>query len=324
MASRGLDFPKVSYVINYDLPTNIEDYVHRIGRTGRCGNSGISISFINQINRPIVKNLYQFMTENNQEIPEWFEKMYRSGGSGMNNDRFLQNKRAGEPYRPFFNFARLDMNSMPNQNVGFTNTINTAPQDYQPKPFVREEKKEDFSNFQFYQDRHNQDKNDSNRLSNFDRPRSDYRDDRHRDVDRFRSNDNHDHSRDNRNISRSYDRPKEERSRDDSKGSDRYHRHSDRSYNDRRRDGSRYRDQSRRDSRDRRDDRRDDSKDRRDHSRRDSRDRRDDRHRDSRYDRDNRRYDDRSRKEEKNDWRSGYFSSKYPDSDRMKKPRYDN
>ena len=42
VASRGLDIPDVRMVINYDLPTNIEDYVHRIGRTGRCGNLGIT------------------------------------------------------------------------------------------------------------------------------------------------------------------------------------------------------------------------------------------------------------------------------------------
>ena len=40
MAARGLDIPNVKHVINYDLPTDIEEYVHRIGRTGRVGNLG--------------------------------------------------------------------------------------------------------------------------------------------------------------------------------------------------------------------------------------------------------------------------------------------
>ncbi|CAE7459299.1 DED1 [Symbiodinium natans] len=45
VAARGLDIPKVSHVINYDLPQNIDSYVHRIGRTGRIGNHGWATSF---------------------------------------------------------------------------------------------------------------------------------------------------------------------------------------------------------------------------------------------------------------------------------------
>lgn len=45
VAARGLHIPDVTHVFNYDLPDDCEDYVHRIGRTGRAGESGISISF---------------------------------------------------------------------------------------------------------------------------------------------------------------------------------------------------------------------------------------------------------------------------------------
>ena len=45
VAARGLDIPEVKHVINYDLPQNIEDYVHRIGRTGRIGNKGMATAF---------------------------------------------------------------------------------------------------------------------------------------------------------------------------------------------------------------------------------------------------------------------------------------
>jgi superfamily II DNA/RNA helicase len=46
VAARGLDIPDVSHVFNYDLPTHSEDYVHRIGRTGRAGRSGVAISIV--------------------------------------------------------------------------------------------------------------------------------------------------------------------------------------------------------------------------------------------------------------------------------------
>jgi superfamily II DNA/RNA helicase len=47
VAARGLDVDGITHVINYDLPRQAEDYVHRIGRTGRAGRSGIAISFAN-------------------------------------------------------------------------------------------------------------------------------------------------------------------------------------------------------------------------------------------------------------------------------------
>lgn len=48
VAARGLDIPSLEYVVNYDLPFLAEDYVHRIGRTGRAGKSGMAISFVSR------------------------------------------------------------------------------------------------------------------------------------------------------------------------------------------------------------------------------------------------------------------------------------
>lgn len=58
VAARGLDIPHVTHVINFDLPTDIEEYVHRIGRTGRMGNLGTySISFWHEPNVVLVSYL---------------------------------------------------------------------------------------------------------------------------------------------------------------------------------------------------------------------------------------------------------------------------
>ncbi|MCT8985558.1 DEAD/DEAH box helicase [Shewanella phaeophyticola] len=48
VAARGLDIPSLEYVVNYDLPFLAEDYVHRIGRTGRAGKTGVAISFVSR------------------------------------------------------------------------------------------------------------------------------------------------------------------------------------------------------------------------------------------------------------------------------------
>ncbi len=46
VAARGLDIPEVGLVINFDLPRDPKEYIHRIGRSGRCGKNGRSISFL--------------------------------------------------------------------------------------------------------------------------------------------------------------------------------------------------------------------------------------------------------------------------------------
>ncbi|KAF4554073.1 ATP-dependent RNA helicase DED1 [Elsinoe fawcettii] len=82
VAARGLDIPNVKHVVNYDLPTDIDDYVHRIGRTGRAGNTGISTAFFNRGNRGIVRDLLELLKEANQEVPNFLETIAREGAFG--------------------------------------------------------------------------------------------------------------------------------------------------------------------------------------------------------------------------------------------------
>lgn len=96
VAARGLDIPNVTNVVNYDLPTNIDDYVHRIGRTGRAGNTGAALSFVNEKNSGIVKELRDLLDENDQEVPQWLNSMCSSFGSSRGGGR--SGGRGGKSY----------------------------------------------------------------------------------------------------------------------------------------------------------------------------------------------------------------------------------
>lgn len=87
VAARGLDIPNVTNVVNYDLPTNIDDYVHRIGRTGRAGNTGAALSFVNEKNSGIVRELRDLLDENDQEVPQWLNSMCSSFGGSRGGGR---------------------------------------------------------------------------------------------------------------------------------------------------------------------------------------------------------------------------------------------
>jgi superfamily II DNA/RNA helicase len=60
IAARGIDVQSISHVINFDLPRCAEDYVHRIGRTGRAGASGLALSFAASNERHLVTKIEQF------------------------------------------------------------------------------------------------------------------------------------------------------------------------------------------------------------------------------------------------------------------------
>jgi len=75
VAARGLDIDNVTHVVNYDLPDNIDDYVHRIGRTGRAGNTGLATAFFNPSgDRNLAKPLVKLLRESKQEVPQWLQQ----------------------------------------------------------------------------------------------------------------------------------------------------------------------------------------------------------------------------------------------------------
>lgn len=64
IASRGIDVEKLGMVINYEIPEQAETYVHRIGRTGRAGNSGKALSFCDASERNLVKDIHKLIKKN--------------------------------------------------------------------------------------------------------------------------------------------------------------------------------------------------------------------------------------------------------------------
>jgi superfamily II DNA/RNA helicase len=60
VAARGIDVPGISHVVNYDLPKNAEDYVHRIGRTGRAGRTGVACSLVGPRDRGVLRRIESF------------------------------------------------------------------------------------------------------------------------------------------------------------------------------------------------------------------------------------------------------------------------
>jgi len=69
LLARGIDVQQVSLVINYDLPRNLENYIHRIGRSGRFGRKGVAINFVTADDARALRELEQFYNTQIEEMP---------------------------------------------------------------------------------------------------------------------------------------------------------------------------------------------------------------------------------------------------------------
>ena len=72
IASKGLDFIEIKHVINYDMPDDIEDYIHRIGRTGRSEKKGLATTFVNNAcDESILMDLKHLLIDAKQKVPQF-------------------------------------------------------------------------------------------------------------------------------------------------------------------------------------------------------------------------------------------------------------
>ncbi len=74
VASRGLDIPDVGFVFNYEMPSKIETYSHRIGRTGRAGKEGLAITFVTDVDEDVLYDLKQYLISTNSHVPSQLDK----------------------------------------------------------------------------------------------------------------------------------------------------------------------------------------------------------------------------------------------------------
>ena len=89
VASRGIDVKDVKAVINYDAPSQAEDYVHRIGRAGRAGASGDSFTFITPADAPVAREIARMLRRSNAHVP----RELRPFADGAYGESHPQNRR---------------------------------------------------------------------------------------------------------------------------------------------------------------------------------------------------------------------------------------
>merc|ERR1719193_1570283 len=118
VAARGLDISNVEYVINYDFPNDIENYVHRIGRTGRADKKGTSITFLSEDDSNQAVKLIKILEQAEQEVPQALIKLAqlakenklerRRYGHSSGNNQFRRNNNSFSRGRNRFDSNRYN------------------------------------------------------------------------------------------------------------------------------------------------------------------------------------------------------------------------
>ena len=110
VAARGIDVPTITHVINYGLPMKAEDYVHRIGRTGRAGRSGLAITIAERRDIPMIRRIERFTTHNipASVVPGLEPRLQAPAAQRPGSGRFEEERSFG--HRPSFGGNRGGFN----------------------------------------------------------------------------------------------------------------------------------------------------------------------------------------------------------------------
>ena len=82
LMSRGIDFKTVNSVVNFDFPTSLVSYIHRVGRTGRAGRAGKAWTYFTDEDVPYIKTIATLIKKSGGDIPEWMVNMKGADNKG--------------------------------------------------------------------------------------------------------------------------------------------------------------------------------------------------------------------------------------------------
>lgn len=128
VASRGLDVSDVKFVINFDFPNQVEDYVHRIGRTARAGQTGTAYTFFTAGNAKQAKPLIDILTEAKQQINPRLMELTSYGGH-------KNNSRRGGRYNNSSSYSSRSSNTNSKYSSGHSNTAYSGANSYQQNSY---------------------------------------------------------------------------------------------------------------------------------------------------------------------------------------------
>ncbi|KAM0901282.1 hypothetical protein ACQ4PT_020104 [Festuca glaucescens] len=134
VAARGLDVKDIRVVVNYDFPTGVEDYVHRIGRTGRAGATGIAYTFFCDNDAKYASDLVKILEGANQTVSQQLRDMVGRGGYGgrprgrwaSSNDSYGGQGSFGGQSRDSSSFQSSAYNSSSGSQYGGTPSFNAS------------------------------------------------------------------------------------------------------------------------------------------------------------------------------------------------------
>jgi len=137
VAARGIDVAGITHVFNFDLPRFAEDYVHRIGRTGRAGASGVAISFVGRDDVGVLRRIERFIGRSVKVTTvEGMEADFKPGERRPGGGRPHGGARRFDDRRPQNGFVRRDGQNEPRRSFGDrSNGFGDRPQGEQRRSF---------------------------------------------------------------------------------------------------------------------------------------------------------------------------------------------